>query len=346
MNRAVEFDRSYSEGLVDEIVRTEHGRVLLTPALPRVYYLNHFLADPGIDASASELVAEIEPIFEAAGLAHRKISVGDELGARLAPELRRLGWKAEELLVMPHTGSDPDVDTSPVEEVGPDELEPLWVEGMRASPEITDEEEIRQLVTAQHRRRRAVDVRYFAARSDGDIGSYCELFSDGRTGQIESVMTLERFRGRGLAKAVVVDALRASRGAGHDLTFLLAEAADWPKELYRKLGFETTGSIWDFLRRGHTVRHEQRRRERRRPHCERVRAMERSQELEELVALAPPRRRSLEVRADPRLDRCPERPDPDGSIPIDEQPLDGRPDAYSSCLRAVPSDCFTVSTPS
>jgi GNAT superfamily N-acetyltransferase len=247
VNRAVEFDRRYSEALVDEIVRTEHGSVLLTPTLPRVYYLNHSLVDPGVGASASELIAEIEPIFENASLAHRKISIGDELGLRLAPEFRRLGWKTEELLVMPHTGSGPDVNTSAVEDVDPNELEPLWVEGMRASPEIQDEEEIRQLVAAQHRRRRAVDVRYFAARTDGEIGSYCELFSDGQTGQIESVMTLERFRRRGLARAVVSRALAESQ-ARHELTFLVASADDWPKELYRKLGFKAAGSIWEFLR--------------------------------------------------------------------------------------------------
>jgi hypothetical protein len=30
--------------------------------------------------------------------------------------------------------------------------------------------------------------------------------------------------------------------------FLLAEAEDWPKELYRKLGFEEIGRVWDFTR--------------------------------------------------------------------------------------------------
>jgi hypothetical protein len=39
----------------------------------------------------------------------------------------------------------------------------------------------------------------------------------------------------------------ASREDEHDLTFLLAEEDDWPKELYRRLGFEPVGRIWDFL---------------------------------------------------------------------------------------------------
>ena len=141
----------------------------------------------------------------------------------------------------------PDVDTSGVEEVGWKELEPMWAAGIRSSPEIQNEEEVRQLVAAQHRRRVAVDVRYFAARVDGRIGSYCELFSREGTGQIESVMTLVAYRGRGLAKSTVTRALAESLAAGHDFTFLVAEAEDWPKELYRKLGFETAGSIWDFL---------------------------------------------------------------------------------------------------
>jgi GNAT superfamily N-acetyltransferase len=249
MKRAVDFQRGFNERLVEEVVPAAHGRALLTPSLPRVYYANAFSVDLGADVSADELVAEIEPIFSAAGLAHRKVSIDDELGARLAPEFGRLGWKTEELVVMPHRGPAPDIDTSVAKEVGWEELEPVWAEGIRASPEIRDEEEVRQLVAAQHRRRIAVDVRYFAARVDGSIASYCELFSRAGTGQIESVMTLEAYRGRGLAKAIVTRALEQSRAAGHNFTFLVAEAEDWPKELYRKLGFAAAGSIWDFLLR-------------------------------------------------------------------------------------------------
>jgi predicted GNAT family acetyltransferase len=138
-------------------------------------------------------------------------------------------------------------DASRVEEVGWEELEPIWAEGMRTSPEIQGEEEVRQLVAAQHRRRIAVDVRYFAARVDGRIASYCELFSREGTGQIESVMTLTASRGRGLAKSTVTRALVESLATGHDFTFLVAEAEDWPKELYRKLGFDDLGHYTKFF---------------------------------------------------------------------------------------------------
>ena len=248
MKRAVDFIRRFRERMAEEIVPAPYGRALLTPSLPRVYYTNTFAVDLGVDGSATELLEALEPIFWTAGLTHRQVSVDDELGARVAPEFRELGWKAEELLVMPHGGQAPGVDTSGVEEVGWKELEPVWAEGIRASPEIQDEEEVQQLVAAQHRRRIAVDVRYFAARVDGGIASYCELFSNDKTGQIESVMTLEGSRRRGLAKAIVTHALAESRASGHDFTFLLAEAEDWPRELYRKLDFEAVGSIWSFFR--------------------------------------------------------------------------------------------------
>ena len=41
----------------------------------------------------------------------------------------------------------------------------------------------------------------------------------------------------------MLQALAASRAAGNDLMFLLANRDDWPKELYRKLGFDEVGLI-------------------------------------------------------------------------------------------------------
>jgi len=246
LTRAVDFDRAYAERLVEKVVPGRNGRGLFTPDLPLFRYLNRFNVDLGVRAPIDELVEEAERLHGAEGLPHVKITVGDKLGASLEPAFLERGWQREELLVMPHLGPQPDLEISAVEEIGPDELEPVWIEGMRASPELESEEEIRQLVEAQHRRRRAVEVRYFAARADRRIASYCELFSDGNTGQIESVMTLEPFRGRGLAKTVVMRALRESL-ARHDFTFLVADANDWPKDLYRTLGFGSVGSIWDFL---------------------------------------------------------------------------------------------------
>ena len=172
----------------------------------------------------------------------------DEAGRRLAPGFRKLGWHVEYDLVMPHR-RDPDreTDTSAVEELGADALAPSWFEGMQ--PDFVGKEEVvRQLVG--HKRLLADDgARFFAARADGTIAAYCDLYSDGRTAQVEAVMTLERFRNRGLARAVVTAALDAAREDGNDLLFLLADDADWPKRLYEKLGFDIEGGVYEFTLR-------------------------------------------------------------------------------------------------
>jgi ribosomal protein S18 acetylase RimI-like enzyme len=104
----------------------------------------------------------------------------------------------------------------------------------------------RQLVEAMRLKVATARPRFFAAEEDGVVASHCSLYSDGEIGQIESVLTLPFFRGRGLARAVVLHALAESRAAGHELTFLVAEEDDWPKELYGKLGFETIGRHYEF----------------------------------------------------------------------------------------------------
>src|SRR5207249_2284686 len=76
----------------------------------------------------------------------------------------------------------------------------------------------------------------------------CELYSDGRVAQVESVGTLSEHRGKGHASAVVARAVETARAEGHELVFLLADEDDWPKELYGKLGFRTVGRIFDFIR--------------------------------------------------------------------------------------------------
>jgi GNAT superfamily N-acetyltransferase len=250
LSRAIEFSRAFDRRRVERTVRTEHGEALLTPSLPLVYHRNHLSVDLGVEATADELVAEAQAIFGPEGYQFRKITVDDELGERLAPRFRELGWKVEELVVQIYRGPKPNVDASVAEEVAATDLEPLWVQGMRESPEVTDDEEIRQLVIAQHGRRAGADVRYFGVRVDGSIASYCELFLADGVGQIESVMTMEPFRNRGLAKAVVARALEESLRADSELTFITADAHDFPKDIYERLGFLTAGRMWDFLKTG------------------------------------------------------------------------------------------------
>jgi ribosomal protein S18 acetylase RimI-like enzyme len=77
--------------------------------------------------------------------------------------------------------------------------------------------------------------------------SYTDLYLRGGDAQVEDVGTLPEHRGRGYASAVVLAAVEEARRAGAELIFLFADAEDWPKELYRRLGFDELGYYVRFL---------------------------------------------------------------------------------------------------
>ena len=79
--------------------------------------------------------------------------------------------------------------------------------------------------------------------------SAADVYSDGRTAQIEDVATLVQYRGHGYASAVVMRALEEAR-QDHDFVFLTADSRDWPKELYRRLGFDSLGEKFSYLLSG------------------------------------------------------------------------------------------------
>jgi hypothetical protein len=47
---------------------------------------------------------------------------------------------------------------------------------------------------------------------------------------------------------VIQRAVNEALATGHDFVFLTADADDWPKELYNRLGFEEVGTEWAFLK--------------------------------------------------------------------------------------------------
>ncbi|HUI37242.1 MAG TPA: GNAT family N-acetyltransferase, partial [Gaiellaceae bacterium] len=92
-----------------------------------------------------------------------------------------------------------------------------------------------------------VRARFFGAVVDGEVVSYSDLYQDGADAQIEDVGTLPERRDRGYASAVVLAAIEAARRDGAEFVCLVADANDWPKELYRRLGFDTVGHYTKFF---------------------------------------------------------------------------------------------------
>jgi ribosomal protein S18 acetylase RimI-like enzyme len=250
LERCIAFLRELDWRAAGRQVPFRFGTAYLRDELPSVWSRNYLSVECDLEAATPDLLAEeAERVLGEAGVAHRKIEVlNAEAGERLAPGLAKLGWQVEcDVVMVAAREPDGEADLSLAEEVAQEALEPVWAEASRSDGQIDDEDVIRQLAEGKRVLASAIDVRFFGARANGEIGAFCELYSLADTGQIENVLTLSRFRNRGLARALVLQALESSRAGRNDLTFLLANRDDWPKELYRKLGFDEVGFIYDFV---------------------------------------------------------------------------------------------------
>jgi ribosomal protein S18 acetylase RimI-like enzyme len=93
-------------------------------------------------------------------------------------------------------------------------------------------------------------VTAYLARVDGRAVAACDLFSSVGVGRIEAVRTRPAYRGRGLAAALVRQAVADSLAQGNQLTYVFAEPGSNAQRLYTRLGFRTVapnlihGFIW------------------------------------------------------------------------------------------------------
>ncbi len=245
-----EFDRAWAfsddlyRGAAERVVPFRYGWAVLNDRLPRVHDLNFLrLEQPG---PVDELIEDADRILSPRKHRLFWLPRGDR---NLEARFRERGWDVQEFVLMAQHRPPDRPGNVEVEEVGHDDLQPAWTEGI-ASEEFAkgDDDLVRQLVAHKQVIADAVPTRYYAAHVDGEIASYCELYERDGIAQPEAVMTLEQFRNRGLARAVVLAAIAAARSRGADLVFLVADGADWPQQLYRRLGFDEIGRYTKFLR--------------------------------------------------------------------------------------------------
>lgn len=245
------FARAFAERRSERSEPFRWGTALFVDRLPRVWDLNVLRVDHlPRTLAARRLASEADRLQGAAGLAHRKVVIDDEdAGARVAPGFATLGWTSQPLLVMVHRGGQerPPAGVE-VREVGESTVRPAHERFLRALPHGDDDETIRQLLEEDAGSAQATSLRRFAALVDGEVAGYCRLYSDGAMAQVEDVGTLAPHRGRGLARAVVLSAVDAALRSDHELVFLTARDDDWPKDLYRRMGFEAIGRIHGFAR--------------------------------------------------------------------------------------------------
>jgi ribosomal protein S18 acetylase RimI-like enzyme len=249
LERAAAFEVGLWDACAERIVPSSLGTAVFNDTLHRVWSLNVLRVEKA-GASAEEIAAEAERLQGAAGLLHRRVFVADsETGRELEDAFTALGWKTDAFVFMvPMRGPNREVDVSAVVEVEREALAPLEEAIIRETLPDVDEETVHQIQEANRLVAEAGRARHFAVVVDGAVVSSADLYSNGSTSQIEDVGTLAEHRGHGYASAVVMRALAEARAANHDFVFLVADARDWPKELYRRLGFDAVGEKYAYLR--------------------------------------------------------------------------------------------------
>lgn len=228
-----------------ETIPSPLGHAVLTPELPLRHDSNYLYLERANDAA--EAVAEAKRTLGADGRDWFSIMTFDEeLGARLRPQFATLGWRTIRHVFMAQLRQpEKQPDLSRVEEVDEASLRPGRRADLLAQPWCYPALAEQLLDSKLHLAKRA-ETRFFAVRDGGEIVAWSDLYLAQGVAQVEDVATAEEHRGKGYASAVVLRAAEEGRKAGADLVFLVADDEDWPKELYRRLGFDPLGLIHKF----------------------------------------------------------------------------------------------------
>src|SRR3954452_14280841 len=247
--RTWEFECSIQDRVARDTREFAYGTALFNDELRRVYDTNFVRFERGFDELTGALVEEAAEELQAS-LRHRKVMIPDErAGARVADELRDRGWRHYTLVTMAYRGPrDRSTVSTPR---AAEQVDPRAVRGAREQAlddGKRDAEARRQIVAFTELMASVAPTRLIAAFTEGEIGGFCSLFQEEGVAQIDEVTTIERFQRRGLGTAVVEGALRASLADGDELTFLVADEGDWPKDWYARLGFEPIGRRHELLR--------------------------------------------------------------------------------------------------
>jgi ribosomal protein S18 acetylase RimI-like enzyme len=221
-------------------VPSPYGTAVFTDELPRRLDGNYLRIERS--AKPEEVAAE------ARRLERRMIFVPEaELGERLAPHFRRRGWRVNRVALMAQRREpERDAGLSLVQEVAEEDLRAARQRVNAGQPWGTPDV-LEQLFAGKRLIAQQLETRFFAVVVDDEVVSYAELYQHGADAQVEDVGTLPEHRGRGYATAIILAAVAQARRNGADFVFLVTDKEDWPKELYRRLGFDELGYYVKFV---------------------------------------------------------------------------------------------------
>jgi ribosomal protein S18 acetylase RimI-like enzyme len=247
--RAFAFQRWVLERTSTRTETLPWGTAFFHDGFPLRYDANLAIADrPLGGTSAADVVSTLDATY--AGFRHREVEFASATDAdAIAMGMAEHGYAVERLLIMAmRREPDRQGDPGATEELDLEAYRPFVVVNTRTEAWGQEPGIAESMAEFRGELARGVGARFFTQRIDGEPAGACELYVRDDVAQIEDVSTLPAFRGRGVARNVVLRAAREARAAGATFVFLFADADDWPRHLYTRLGFDAIGESRLFTR--------------------------------------------------------------------------------------------------
>lgn len=247
LRSALEFERRM-HAAVGRVVTVAWGQAFLEPGLARCYERNTAWAvDDAAGLDAVRLDREVDRLFRDAGLGHRRVVAEPAAAARLDHGLQALGYAAEEHLYLAYdAAAPPPAPRALVDEVGIAAVAEGNERYLLTDPDVAfGRDPVVRAHLIEHHRTFGAGAReraFAVLGGDGAAMAWAKLWQRDGVAQVEDVVCLAEHRGRGYGRDVVAAATRAALDDAPDLLFIVADNADWPKELYARLGYAPIGT--------------------------------------------------------------------------------------------------------
>jgi ribosomal protein S18 acetylase RimI-like enzyme len=224
------------------------GFAVLDERFPRAHDHNRLLVTG--PATGPEIVAAAERILGDAGLEHRLIEVYDStVAAAVTASLTDAGYAVTGNVVMDHRARVPWDPRVAIESVELHERATLGSASWLDHEPPMDAETIRQFGDRISTIGAVAETEFLVARDpEGAVIGHVDLYWRDRILQIEELWTDPPARGHGVGRALIEHAVCRAVDLDNALVFLVADADDWPRGFYRRLGFAEQAAITSFAR--------------------------------------------------------------------------------------------------
>lgn len=255
LQRAFSFERAM-HAASGRTVTAAWGQAFLAPDIDRCYDRNLlWVVGDGGGLSGAGLDAAAERLLGGQGMAHRRLLLEPPAEARCHDELVALGYDAGRNVFQIHAGGETPaaVPGVAVVEASVDAVLEAGDHYLQTDPDTPygRDARTRRHLLEHHRAygpAGGAERRFAVLGAGGDIVAWARLWTRGAEAQVEDVVVLAEHRGRGYGRAVVAEATRAALAEAPELLFIVADADDWPKDLYTRLGYVTAGALGVYLR--------------------------------------------------------------------------------------------------